>query len=163
MAARLKWRMLTWPSHLLPLTVLPPTLTLWAVNRYATYFPAPISTRADLYRVTASVPLIVLLLLGAVVLGVGQPAPATPLTYLSLLNPMDVALLVLFVVVLGWFNQRLDRSGRERTFNLGVYALVGLCAFLFDVKKIYTYTGAKIFTFFDLRLLQMSVGETVAV
>lgn len=210
-AARLRWRMLSWPSHLLPLTVLPfaayaltslhlpshdwgwagwlsvfvvhywtlsrftpgrfenvrhllgfwlvlvlltletglrlhewlpgdgwswgavlllPTLTLWAVNRYATYFPASISTRADLYRVTASVPLIVLLLLGAVVLGLGQPAPATPLTYLPLLNPLDVALFVLFVVVLSWFNQRLNRSGRERTFNLGVYALVGLCAFL---------------------------------
>jgi hypothetical protein len=45
---------------------------------------------------------------------------SSKLTYLPLLNPMDVALFVFFVVVLGWFNQHLDRSGRERTFNLGV-------------------------------------------
>lgn len=86
------WRWLGW--------TLPLAGWLWLNARSAPARLWPFSRYPELYRLSATWPVLVLLLGWVVVANIGSAGSAAPLPYLPLLNPLEIALCL--VVLAGW-------------------------------------------------------------
>ena len=114
------WALLGW--------MLVPALTLWALQTQALVLRWPVQEYRAAYVVRAALPIAAYLLLWVWVTNAMSPGYATPLPYLPLLNPLELAhWLVLVAVVLWWRSLAPDApTAIPATVIKGALALTGL-------------------------------------
>jgi uncharacterized membrane protein len=137
-AGRGAWRYIGW-------AVLPAVaLHLAATRRLATW---PLTHWEASYRVTASAPIALLLLIWGLALGLLAEGSAQPLPYVPLLNPLDLAIAAIALGLFRWA-LLLQARGWLRRAKLGmrnVYAILGLLLFAWFngtlLRTIHHYAG----------------------
>jgi uncharacterized membrane protein len=86
-----------------------PAAVLVAVKRWAEILPWPVRAHSDLYRERGLLPIGLYLSAWVWVLILVSKGAADPLPFVPLLNPMDIAVSLVLVALLGW----LRKDGRE--------------------------------------------------
>ena len=105
-------------------TAVPAIACLWLVSRWRANPRWPFTLHGDAYAVGAGAPIAALLAVWFFAANALSPGDASPLPYLPLINPLEVTLALVLVVVVGW-SRRFARMSERM-----LYGWVGAAVFV---------------------------------
>lgn len=88
------WSELSW--------VLLTALVLYGIANYSKYIRWPLQAHLELYLYKASLPIALILVITSALMGIGNSGSSQPLSYIPLLNPLDISIVLTMIILINW-------------------------------------------------------------
>jgi len=107
-------------------------LVLYSIANFSKYLRWPVYAHFELYLCKASLPIALILVIASAAMGLGSPGSPQPLSYIPLLNPLDISVVLTIIILINWhghLNKMNSKAANLVTANIRL-KLIAITSFL---------------------------------